>query len=215
MLLRISTNIAGPFFAVYMLKDLGLPYLWFMGITVSGTLFQFIFLPVLGKTSDKFGNISLLRVSCIGIGITPLLWLISANPFYLITIPSIVSGFGWAGFWLATNNYIYDSVSQEKRGYGMTYFNLMGGIGLFIGAGLGSLIALFNIGFMNTLLFIFMISGVSRLAVVLFGSRYLKEVRRVPEFYPQFMIQEFQPARGIVREVHKLNHIGEKIEHYI
>tara|TARA_Y100000310_G_scaffold331173_1_gene404263 strand:- start:8133 stop:8774 length:642 start_codon:yes stop_codon:yes gene_type:complete len=213
--MRIATNIGGPFFAVYMLRDLGLSYTWFMAITVSGTLFHLAFYPLLGKVSDKYGNIEILKFSCVLMALVPFLWLVSKNPFYLVSVPQIVSGFGWAGFWLTTNNYIYDSVKQEKRGLGIAYYNLLNGIGLFVGAGIGAGIALLPISFMNKMLFIILISGLARLSVALFAKRNLREVRHVPHFSYTFITREFHPAQGLVKEVHKLNHIAEKIEHYI
>ena len=213
--MKIAINIAAPFFAVYMLKDLGFSYTWFMAITVSGVLFQLFFYPILGKFSDTFGNIELLRVSSIMIILSPLLWIISSNPFYLLTIPSIVGGFGWAGFWLSTSNYIYDSVRQEKRGYGLAYFNFLNSVGLFVGAGIGTLISLSNITFMNKILFIFLISGIARLITYLVFSPYLQEVKHVKKFSSQFIVRGFQPVRGIIHEIHHLNHRKKDIKHYI
>ena len=210
--MRIATNIAGPFFVVYLLRDLGLSYIWFMAITVSGTVFQLIFYPLIGKISDKFGNIQLLRLSCILIAFIPIFYIVSSNPFYLVTVPGIFSGFAWAGFNLATNNYIYDSLRPTKRTYGLSYFNLFMGVGLFIGAGVGSLLALMNITFMNKILFIFLISGVARLSVYYFGQKYLKEVRHVGHFSTQFIIKEFSPGQGIVRELHAMKDGFEKLE---
>ncbi len=218
--MRVATNIAGPFFAVYMLKSiadggLGLSYVWFMGIIVSGSVFQLFFYPAWGKFSDRFGNIQVLRISCIAIALVPFLWLISKNPIYLITVPQIISGFGWAGFFLATNNYVYDSVREEKQGLGISYFNLLNGIGLFVGAGIGAVVVSLNIPFMNALLFVFLISSGARLLVCAAAARSLREVRHVSHFSKQYMIREFNPATGMVREIHRLNHLKAKIEHYI
>jgi MFS family permease len=210
--MRIAINIAGPFWAVYMLKDLAFPYIWFMLITVSGVISQLIFYPLIGKFSDRFGNVLLLRVSTSIMFIIPALWIIApymglsmfGMKIYLLTIPQIIGGFAWAGYYLATNNYIYDSVKKEKRSYGLAYFNLLNGLGMFIGAGIGGLIALADIFFMNKLLFIFMISGIARFFVAIIGSRFLREVRHVKEFSSQFIIKEFQPVKGLVKEVHNL-----------
>lgn len=214
-LLRIATNIAGPFFTVYMLRDLGLSYIWFMIIVVSGTAFELMFYPIMGKLSDKFGNICLLRIAMPIIALVPFLWVLSTNPFYLIFVAQFASGVGWAGYNLATNNYIYDAVSSEKRGYGLTYFNLISGVGLFIGAGIGSLIALMNISFMNTMLFIFVISSVARFVVYYFFSGILKEVRHVGHFSPQYLMKEFHPTRGFVREIHLMKNKFGELKHLL
>jgi MFS family permease len=218
----IALGISGPFWAVYILRNLGFSYVWFMSILVSGILFQMIFLPVLGKFSDRFGNVRLMKLCATLISLTPLLWFFSSlisNPFmlkaYLLFVPSLIGGFGWAGYNLATNNYIYDSVGPRKRCFGTSYLNLIVGVGTFVGAGIGSLLVLFDFQVMEPILVIFLLSWILRTFVVVFGLKYLKEVRHVNRYSSQFFIREFEPMRGAVREVHHLNHLVKKVEHYI
>ena len=218
----VAIGIAAPFWAVYMLRDLGFSYVWFMAITVSGTLFQLVFLPLLGKATDKFGNVKIMSI-CSGLAfIIPLAWIASSlipnNIFlklYLLFVPHIFSGFVWAGYNLSTNNYVYDAVKSQKRGIGLSYMNLIVGVGAFAGAGIGSLIALWNFSFMNTLLFIFLVSAFARFVVASAGLRYLREVRHVSRFQNDYFIREFAPMRGAVREFHNLEHMVDKVEHYI
>ncbi len=212
---RIAINIASPFFAVYLLKTLGLSYVWFMAITVSTIIFQLIFYPLMGKASDKFGNIAIIKFSALFVALTPLTWIISKNPYYLATVASFVAGLGWAGFNLTASNYIYDSLKQDQRSFGVSYANLLNGIGLFIGAGIGSILVFSNLPIMSGLLSLFFISGIARLGVLLYFKNFLKEVRHVKTFSPQYMVREFRPAQGVVREIHKLNHLKSEIQHYI
>jgi len=215
-------GIAGPFWAVYMLRDLGFSYVWFMIITVAGTAFQLMFLPLLGKASDRFGNIKIISICSWIIIAVPVLWLapgIMSNDLniklYLLFVPAIISGFAWAGYNLAVNNYVYDAVSSKKRSFGLSYMNFVVGIAIFVGASLGSLLAWIDVSFMNPLLFIFAISAVGRLLVAMFGLKYLNEVRHVKKFSSQYLIKEFQPMQGAVREIHHLEHVVKKVEHYI
>jgi len=217
----LAIGIAVPFWAVYMLRDLGFSYIWYVAITVSGIIFQLMFLPVLGKFSDRFGNIKLTSVCSWLIFLIPILWLIPAIikvdlsiKLYLLFVPAIISGFGWAGYNLAVNNYVYDAVGQEKRGFGVSYMNLIVGLGTFVGAGLGSLLAWINVSFMNPLLFIFVVSAFARFLAVAFGSSLLREVRHVKKFSSQYLINEFEPMRGAIREIHHLEDIVKKVEHY-
>jgi MFS family permease len=217
----IAIGLASPFWAVYMLRDLGFSYFWFMAITVSGTLFQLMFLPLLGKFSDRFGNIKLMCI-CVGMAfVIPLLWVLSpmvggglALKLYLLFVPSIVSGFTWAGYNLAMSNYVYDAVSSNSRSFGVSYMNLVVGVGTFIGAGIGSALALLEISFMNTMLFIFLLSAILRFVIAFVGLGYLKEVRHVRKFNPHFFIREFRPMQGIVREFQGFETAVRKIEHF-
>jgi len=220
--LAVVISIASPFWVVYMLRNLGFSYIWFMAITVSGIVFQLAFLPLLGKISDKFGNISLMKISSGMMFLAPMLWIASALinsgmgvKIYLLFVPQIISGFAWAGYNLATNNYVFDAVNQRKRGFGVSYMNLLVGVGIFVGASIGSLIASIGVSFMDTILFIFLVSGIGRLLVAVIGIRYLKEVRHVSKFSSYYLIKEFRPMQGIVREARYLEHVVKKVEHYI
>ncbi|MBS3087683.1 MFS transporter [Candidatus Pacearchaeota archaeon] len=218
-----AVGISSPFWAVYMIRDLGFSYVWFMAITVASVIFQLVFLPLLGKFSDKYGNIKLMRICSLILGAVPFLWVASILienslmvKIYLLIVPSAVAGFGWAGYNLALNNYVYDAVSNRKRGFGLSYMNLLIGIGGFVGAGLGSIIAWMDISFMNSsMLFIFVVSGVCRFGIAIYGAKRLHEVRNVRHFSSQFWVREFAPAQGIIREIHNLEHIVEKIEYYV
>lgn len=218
----IAIGIAGPFWVVYMLRNLGFSYMWFMGITVSGIVFQLLFLPLLGKASDRFGNVKIIKICSGLIFLVPIFWiasvLISSDlgvKIYLLLVPAVISGFAFAGYNLATNNYVYDAVSVQKRGFGVSYMNLLVGVGTFIGASIGSLIALIGISFMNTILFIFLISGIARFLVAIFGVKYLREVRNVKKFSSHYLIRGFRPMQGVVRDVHYLGHLVKKAEHYV
>ena len=218
----IMIGVAGAFWAVYMLRELAFSYVWFMAITVSGTLFQLMFLPLLGKFSDRFGNIKLMQISSILIFVIPGLWLLSALissdigvKIYLLFVPAIVSGFAWAGYNLAANNYVYDAVKNRKQAFGVSYMNLLVGVGTFIGASIGTFIAWMGVPFMDTILFIFLVSMVGRFFVAIFGVRFLREVRHVHKFSSQYLIRELSPMRGIVREVHSLEHLVKRVEHHL
>lgn len=215
-------GISTPYWAVYMLHDLNFSYMWYMAITVSTVIFQMIFLPLLGKFGDKFGNVKLIKTCSLIAALVPFVWVASVLigsdlgvKVYLLTAVCLVDGFAWAGYGLALNNYVYDAISSRSNGFGLSYMNLLIGVGGFVGAGVGALLAWANVSFMNPLLFIFVVSGVGRFAVALYGSRFLHEVRNVKRFSSQFWVQEFAPARGIVKEIHDLRHLVEKVEYYV
>lgn len=214
-LFRIMWYIGAPFFAVYMLRDLGFTYSWYMAILVSITIFQLAFYPVVGKISDKFGNARLMRLATMVISITPFLWLVSPNKFYLIFVTQLTAGFGMAAFFLASNNYIYDSLDAKKRTFGLSYFNLLGGISIAIGAGIGSLLALTGITFLgyNTL-FIVAVAGVSRVVFYFLSNGMLKEVRHVEKFKYHWLFKEMR-AEGMQVQRHAVNNVKTTVEHVV
>jgi MFS family permease len=221
-LLSMSLGISSPFWVVYIIRNLGFSYLWYIAIVVAPMIFQLIFFPFLGRFTDRFGNIRLLKISFWFRASIPFLWIASIwvpSPLllklYLLIIPSIPSGFSLASNILATNNYVYDAVKKRKQGYAVAYLSFFLEAGLFVGASIGSLLVLFNIPFMETILFIFLISGVLRIIVAICGGKYLQEVRHIKGVHKRALMQEFHPVHGITKEVHHKESSGGKIEHYI
>jgi len=200
-LIHLSTAIAGPFFTVYMLEDLNFSYTTFMIVNLSSSITTLLFLPMWGKFSDKYGNRELLRIGSIIIPFLPILWLLSESPVYLMLVPQLIGGIGWGAFNFAASNFIYDSVSPQRRGLCVSYFNVFVGVGTFTGAAIGGLIAQFvTISFMNIFLFIFLVSGILRLLVALIIMPSVKEVRKVKKSKsnPLLYFKEMRPMHGIV-----------------
>jgi len=182
-LISFAVFIASPFFAVYMLRNLNFGYLTFMIVTLSQTVFSLAIMPIWGKFSDRFGNYEVIRITSALIPAIPILWLFSRSPYYLIFCPMMISGIAWAGFNLAIGNFIYDSVTPQRRGLCVSYFNIFNGIGVFIGATIGGiLIKYLTVSFMSTILFIFLISGIARAIVNMIMLPKIKEIREAEKF---------------------------------
>lgn len=180
---RMATTIAGPFFAVYMWKVLGLNPFWFAAVNISAGVFSFLFFPVWGKFADKYGNRELLRISSIILVFVPLFWIFNTNPIYLILIPQFISGAGWSGFNLSASNFIYDSTKPQRRAMMVAYYNLFNGVGIFSGALIGGLITQYlSVDFINAFIFVFIISSFVTLMSIIFLLPTIKEVRE--SFHP-------------------------------
>lgn len=198
--MNFSTNIAGPFFAVYLWKVQHFSPLTFMLVIVSWRFFSFIFYPLWGWFADKYGNRELLRIGTLLIIPLPFFWLFSSNPFFLILVPQLFSGAGWAAFELASSNFIYDSISHKRRALIVAYYNLLNGLGLFLGALIGGLLAQFiSFNFINSFFLIFIISGSLRLIVALIFLPPIKEVRQIKhslEKNPLNYLKEIKTGEG-------------------
>lgn len=191
-LIMFATSIASPFFTVYMLKDLNLSYLIYTLITVAGPLSSLLFMPIWGKLADRFGNLRVLRWTGALIPLVPLLWFFSAFMTHLpsnflfsyLIIIELFSGIVWAGFNLTSITFMYDAVSKQRLALCVAYYNILSGIGVFIGATLGGLFSSWNIHLLgiNTVLLIFLISGLARLIVYLLIIPKIKEVREVEQY---------------------------------
>ena len=199
-LMSFATAIAGPFFAVYMLKDLNFNYINYIFITITSIISLILFMPFWGKFGDKFGTMKAIRITSFFIPFVPLLWFFSIYihnqillTVYLI-IAEFISGFAWAGFNLSSSNFVYDSVTKEKIAFCFAYFNILNAFGAFIGAALGGFISsksdIFGI---KSLLIIFILSAIMRFVVAIVMVPVLKEVREVKDFnVPSHIIKRLE-----------------------
>lgn len=180
--MKLAVNVASPFFAVLMLKDLKFDYLTYTVITVAMTLTANFTIKRWGVHSDRVGNLKVVRLTSKIIVLLPVLWLVSQNPVWLV-LAQLLSGFAWAGFNLASTNFVYDAASPGKRTRCIAYFNVLGGVSLCAGALIGGWLGLklptglFSHGVMNVIL----ISATLRFAVAFLMPFKLKEVRPVEE----------------------------------
>lgn len=188
-LMQFAVAIASPFFTVYMLRDLHFSYLMFMANTAASVLAQFLTLSMWGRISDRFGNRLILAATGVVIPVLPALWLVSADPWYLIAV-QLLGGFMWAGFSLSAGNFIYDLVPSPKRATYVAYHNVLMSVGVFLGALLGGYLGLVlpntlslfgeTYTWSSALLGVFLVSSLARLAVALLFIPHLREVREVP-----------------------------------
>lgn len=184
-----ALTIASPFFTVYMLKELQFNYITYTLVSISSTVFYLIFLPLAGKFSDKYGNLKMLYISSIGYGIYPFLWIFIKNPLYLVFLPQLVIGLSSAGFSISTTNFIYDTVTPQRRGICTAYMNILVGIGVFLGSILGGLILkYYHPPIFKAIIFVFLVSGVLRLAVSFIFIPQIKEKERKDK--PSFRLIE-------------------------
>ena len=181
--LTFSQAIAAPLITVYLLRNLGLSYAMYMIIIVAGSFSSIMLIRLWGKFADKYGNYKTIVITSFFIPTIPILWMLSPNPVYLVLVPSLIGGLSWAGFNLAAGNFIYDNVSNERRGLAVSYYNMLFGIGTFLGAGLGAiLIKYINTTTVQPIMIIFLISGLARMITVMIGLPNLKEIRKTEKF---------------------------------
>ncbi len=180
-LIYFGMMIAGPFFSVFMLRDLHFSYLTYTIIATTTTIAILLFLPFWGRRADRAGNLKIVKITTCLMPFVPLLWLVSANPVYLI-FANIFSGFVWSGFNLTTVNFVYDASEPGSRTKQIAVFNSIVWLAVCVGALVGGYLIPHLpelLGYrMRTL---FAISGILRGVIVLLLIRTIFEVRHVPE----------------------------------
>jgi len=107
---NFAVNLAGPFFMVYMLKRLGLSMSFIIGLSIVSQVFNFLFLKLWGRFTDRFSNKSVLAISGPLFILSILAWTFTTMPEkYFLTIPllvviHVVMGLSSAGVSLASGN---------------------------------------------------------------------------------------------------------------
>jgi MFS family permease len=206
--INFGVAFSAPYFALYMLRDLHFSYLQFTAVVAVAVITQFLTFRYWGGLSDQFGNKKIMNLCGLGVGLVPLLWLASSHIFYLVLI-QIFCGLVWAGFSLATANFIFDAVTPPKRARCVAYHGLINGACVFVGSLAGGFTAghlpeAYRMGDWvwrpdSTLPMIFLLSGLMRLvAAGLFLNRF-KEVRPVEPICNReliFRVSHIKPIAG-------------------
>lgn len=206
-LISMAVAISGPFFTLYILRDLKFSYAEFTIINAVNVIAQFLVMRYWGRLCDRYGNRRILSFTGWLISFVPILWLLSSN-FYAIIIYQICAGLVWSGFNLAVGNFIFDAVSPPKRARCVAYFSLLTNIGVSLGSILGGWLSLYmpdalfifgwHIALASSLQVLFLISGLSRLLISSLFLTHIKEVRRVECITTWELIYNFSMIKPVL-----------------
>ncbi|MGE0266962.1 MAG: MFS transporter [Candidatus Omnitrophota bacterium] len=178
-LMNFSVNLAAPFFSVFMLEGLNFSYRTYTLVNLSAPLAVFLSIRRWGLHADKVGNLKIIRLTTRVIAIMPLFWLINRNPVYLFFV-EMLSGFLWAGLSLCITNFVFDSVSPQKRTRCVAYLSVMNSVALASGAFLGGIIVKILPDLMgHKILSLFILASMCRIIVAYGLLRTIHEVRPV------------------------------------
>jgi MFS family permease len=137
--LAFAAHFCGPYFTPYMLREQGFSYHAFMLVIATQFLAKAVALPGLGRLGSRLGSVGLLRVGGLAVIPLTLLWLASANVWYLMGVQSI-AGCAWAAYELGLALLFFDAVPHEERTGVITAYNLGLAIATVAGAAAGGLL---------------------------------------------------------------------------
>lgn len=109
-------------------------------LMASYALMQFLFAPVWGSLSDRFGRKPILMIGVLGNAIAQLLFGLSTQ-LWMLFVARILSGILSSATMPTAMAYISDSTSHKERGGGMGLLGAAMGIGMVIGPGLAGWLA--------------------------------------------------------------------------
>ena len=208
--INFGVAFSAPYFALYMLRDLGFSYVEYTLVTATAIITQFLTFRFWGGLSDRFGNKKILNVCGWGVAVLPIFWVFPPWIPYLLMVQTF-GGFVWSGFSLAAANFLFDAVTPPKRARCVAYQGLVNGFCMFFGSLAGGFAAVhlprsFSLGPWTwtpafILPVVFLISGLIRVAAASVLLRKFKEVRPVePIRHGEFLLRvsHLKPIRGAI-----------------
>ena len=188
--MHAAVLIAGPFFVLYMLRDLHLAYWGYGSWLAAGILGQLLTLRAWGRFADRFGNKALLTVTGFMVPFLPMLYLAGTNLLFLLFV-NFLGGVIWGGLALGLQNYVFDAVRPEDRAKAVATYSTINAVGWCLGALMGSwlvhvlpsgiTIGRYSFVLASNLPLVFFVSGLLRLAVSGSFLRSFHEARAVEQ----------------------------------
>jgi MFS family permease len=185
-LMFAAVSFAGPFFAVYMLRELHFTYLEFMGNMAAAAATQALLMPVWGRVRDKSGNRIVIVISGALIPLVPVVWVFTSN-YWALFLAQVITGAAWSGYTLAATTFLYDTVPPARRALATAVHTVLAlsfwSLGAFLAAWLitrmPTEVTLFGETWSwgSQLLPMFALSAVLRGLVAIFTLPRLKETR--------------------------------------
>jgi MFS family permease len=177
--MNFCVNLAAPFFAVFMLRDLSFSYLTYTVLMVTVTLASLATINRWGHRADAAGNLKVVKLTSLFIASLPLWWLLNRHPAFIFFVQAF-GGIVWAGFNLCAVNFIYDAVTPAKRVRCFAYFNVVTGVASCAGALVGGYAVAYMPPILGyKLLGLFVFSSALRFLVAGTLPRTLREVRPI------------------------------------
>ena len=200
-----SVMLASPFFAVYMLKKLGLSYTWFVVAGGIATLARIAAQKHLGVVADRMGDHHVALVCMLGTAFVPLSYIfITPSTWFLIIPAQIFSGIVWAGVDLAVFNLLLDYTDRVHRAAQSAAFNMMLSVSNIAGPLIGGLVAdSMSVLMLGGIPLVFAISTVLRgVSALLLVS--LPEVRAKKNYSLGIVLKEIlslHPSKGFEMKI--------------
>ena len=137
--ITFSVMFLGPLFTIYILRTMDLTYFiltccmaaWWSGNILSSKKW--------GNLAEKYGNISILKISTIMMCILPIFWIgvyyfdYNGRIFISILI-NLLAGVTFSGFGLSAFNFVYEICDKKEVVKFTSLINCFRGIAIFIGS---------------------------------------------------------------------------------
>jgi MFS family permease len=172
---NLSLNIAGPFFNVYLVKNLQATPTMVAILATTASLSGLLSQTTFGALADRWGPRRVQLITGLLIPILPVSWVFVREPWQIIPL-NLLSGSLWAGYTLASFNLLLLLTPEDLRARYTAIYQLLVSLSLAIGAAIGSLLVT-QWGFDA----VFIASGLGRLLAAFLFARYVPAPSPAPE----------------------------------
>ena len=108
--------VAGPFFTVYMIRTLEMPYTLMAVCTGMSAVGSLAMVRLWGRLCDHFGNRPVILTCLMGASLVPAFWLLTAGGAWWPTLVShFMGGASWSGIMLAQMNLVFKIAPEDHR----------------------------------------------------------------------------------------------------
>jgi MFS family permease len=183
-----SVNLAAPFFAVYMLKELELSYTFVTALASVTALSNMIGMRFWGQMTDRFSAKPVSLLGGLGAAFLPCIWLATTviSPWVVLPLVHVLGGLAWSAFNLNVNTLLLALAPMRERSIYLSVYAALTGIttaaapiaGGLLGRALQSGVVPLP-SWLNTYLLLFALSSLLRLLSLLLFLR-VREPREVP-----------------------------------
>ncbi|MBA4384539.1 MAG: hypothetical protein C0410_07365 [Anaerolinea sp.] len=166
---NFAINISGPFFNVFMVKNLNFSASTVGLMAVVTSLTGLLVLNKVGDFSDRLGPKKMQLYSMALIPLLPVMWVFVREPWHV----ALINAFGgtiWAAFNLASFNLMLNSIPKDKVPSYSALYQIMVTLSLALGAFLGSTL-ITRYGFFVLLI----ASAVGRVIATILFARLVRE----------------------------------------
>jgi MFS family permease len=121
---NFALQVSGPFFNVYLVRELGASSAMVGMVATSGNIVQIFALPFWGGMVYKRGDLWVLVVTGLCIPVLPILWVFTHASWQPLLI-NLLTGFLWAGFNLANFNFLLKMIPESDRQEGAALYQAL------------------------------------------------------------------------------------------
>lgn len=137
---NLSLMVMGPFFSVYLVRNLGASPVQIGLLAAVNSLANIIGQRIWGRLNDQRGAAWVMRVTGLLIPLVPLFWSLAPNPWYLMPVEAL-AGFLWSGYGLSSFNLLLGLAPADRRPRFTAIYQVSVFSAAFVGPLLGSVLA--------------------------------------------------------------------------